>query len=75
LTLKALKVPGGVRWVSVNLPPQGNAVNATYDVDHPPTYLLGRLADQPWAVRAILGLAGLLQDRSAKPGLVRSHGR
>jgi len=53
-------VAGGVPWVRVNLPPQGNAVNATYDVDHPPTYLPGRLADQPWAVRAILEMAGLL---------------
>jgi len=53
-------IAGGVPWVRVNLPPQGNAVNAVYDVDHPPTYLPGRLADQPWAVRAILEMAGLL---------------
>ena len=53
-------VAGGVPWVRVNLPPQGNAVNATYDVDNPPTFLPGRLADQPWAVRAILEMAGLL---------------
>ena len=52
-------VGGGVPWVRVNLPPQGNTVNATYDADNPPTYLPGRLADQPWAVRAILEMAGL----------------
>lgn len=53
-------VAGDVPWVRVNLPPQGNAANATYDVDNPPTFLPGRLADQPWAVRAILEMAGLL---------------
>jgi len=51
-------VTGGVPWVRVNLPPQGNAVNATYAVDHPPNYLPGKLADQPWAVRAVLKMAG-----------------
>ncbi len=50
-------VAGGVPWVRVNLPPQGNAVNATYDVDHPPVYLPGKLADKPWAVRAVLEMA------------------
>jgi len=53
-------IAGGVPWVRVNLPPQGNAVNATFTVDDPPSYLPGRLADQPWAVRAILEMAGLL---------------
>ena len=53
-------VAGGVPWVRVNLPPQGNAVNATFDVDHPPAYLPGHLADHPYAVRAILEMAGLL---------------
>jgi len=52
-------VAGGVPWVRVNLPPQGNAVNATYDANNPPTYLPNHLADQPWAVRAILEMAGL----------------
>jgi len=51
-------VAGGVPWVRVNLPPQGNAVNATYDVGHPPVYLSGKLADQPWAVREVLEMAG-----------------
>ena len=55
-----MAVAGDVPWVRVNLPPQGNAANATYDVDNPPTFLPGRLADQPWAVRAILEMAGLL---------------
>jgi hypothetical protein len=48
---------GGVPWVRVNLPEQGNAVNATYDADHPPVFLPGRLADKPWAVRAVLEMA------------------
>jgi len=51
-------VAGGVPWVRVNLPPQGNAVTATYNADHPPVYLPGKLADQPWAVRAVLEMAG-----------------
>jgi len=53
-------IAGGVPWVRVNLPPQKNAVNATYDASNPPTYLPGRLADQPWAVRAILEMSGLI---------------
>jgi len=52
-------VAGGVPWVRVNLPTQGNAVNAVYDVNTPPTCLPGRLADEPWAVRAVLEMAGL----------------
>jgi hypothetical protein len=47
-------VAGGVPWVRVNLAEQGNPVNATYDIDHPPVYLPGQLADAPWAVRAII---------------------
>ncbi|MFC2095776.1 alpha/beta hydrolase family protein [Candidatus Bipolaricaulota bacterium] len=50
-------VEGGVPWVRVNLSPQHNAVNATYDADHSPVFLPGRLADQPWAARAILEMA------------------
>jgi len=49
----------GVHWVRVNLPVQGNGVNATYDAEHSPTYLPGQLADQPWAVRAILEMAAM----------------
>ncbi|MCK5246406.1 hypothetical protein KAR02_05880 [Candidatus Bipolaricaulota bacterium] len=49
----------GVHWVRVNLPGQGNGVNATYAVEHSPTYFLGQLADQPWAVRAILEMAAM----------------
>ncbi|MFC2078958.1 alpha/beta hydrolase family protein [Candidatus Bipolaricaulota bacterium] len=52
-------VSGGVPWVRVNFQSQGNAVNATYDADHPPIYLPGKLADQPWAVRAILEMAAM----------------
>ena len=50
-------VEGGVPWVRVNFPEQGNAVNATYDADHMPIFLPGELADQPWAVRAIIEMA------------------
>ncbi|MEW6718684.1 MAG: hypothetical protein AB1345_14440 [Chloroflexota bacterium] len=52
-------IAGGVPWVQVNLPEQGNPVNATFDIDHPPTYLPGMLADRPWLVRAILYMAAL----------------
>ena len=50
-------VAGGVPWVRVNLPGQGNAVNATYDADHPPVFLPGKLSDKPWAVLAVLEMA------------------
>jgi hypothetical protein len=52
-----IAVQGGVPWVRVNLLEQGNPVNATYDLDHPPVYLPGKLADKPWDVRAILEMA------------------
>jgi len=48
---------GGVPWVRVNLPEQGNAVNATYDVNTRPVFLPGWLADGPWAVKAIIEMA------------------
>ncbi|MCJ7622047.1 MAG: hypothetical protein MUO76_00985 [Anaerolineaceae bacterium] len=50
-------VEGGVPWVRVNLPPQGNQVNAMYDLDNPPVYLPGNLKDKPWAVIAVLEMA------------------
>jgi hypothetical protein len=50
-------VSDGVPWVRVNLPEQGNAVNATFDMDHPPVYLPGTLKEKPWSVRAILEMA------------------
>lgn len=50
-------VAGGVPWVRVNLPPQGNPVNAVYDADLMPVFLPGWLADRPWAVFAILEMA------------------
>jgi hypothetical protein len=50
-------VAGGVPWVRVNLPEQGNAVNATYDANNPPVFLPGKLADKPWDVRAVLEMA------------------
>ena len=52
-------VEGVVPWVRVNLPEQGNGVNATYDAAHMPKFLPGELADQPWAVRAILEMASM----------------
>jgi hypothetical protein len=48
---------GGVPWVRVNLPEQGNPVNASFDREHPPAYLPDALKDKPWAVRAILEMA------------------
>ncbi len=50
-------IQGGVPWVRVNLPPQGNAVNATYDANNMPAFLPGELADRPWAVIAIIEMA------------------
>lgn len=50
-------IEGGVPWVRVNLPQQNNDVNATYDYDNRPTFLPGELADQLWAVRAIIEMA------------------
>ncbi|MFC1763582.1 alpha/beta hydrolase family protein [Planctomycetota bacterium] len=49
-----IAVSGGVPCVRVNLPEQGNTINRTYDVEHPPAYLPNMLGDHPWAVRAIL---------------------
>lgn len=50
-------ITGGVPWVRVNLPEQGNLINATYDTDNQPVYLSGELADKPWLVRAVLEMA------------------
>ncbi|HEY71030.1 MAG TPA: hypothetical protein G4O08_10640, partial [Anaerolineae bacterium] len=50
-------VVGGVPWVRVNLPEQANAVNAMYDENRRPVFLPGRLADAPWAVRAVIEMA------------------
>ena len=50
-------VEGGVPWVRVNLPEQGNLVNTTFDAGTAPTFLPGRLADRPWAVFAIIEMA------------------
>ena len=52
-------VNGGVPWVRVNLPPQGNPVNATYDANHMPVFLPERLADRPWSVQAILEMVNI----------------
>lgn len=53
-------VSGGVSWVWVtlgNLRLQGNAINASYDVDRPPVYLPGKLAEPPWTVSTVLEMA------------------
>jgi hypothetical protein len=50
-------VEGGVPWVRVNFPEQGNFVNATYDYNNRPLPLPGELKDQPYAVRAVLEMA------------------
>jgi hypothetical protein len=52
-------VNGGVPWVRVNLPPQGNPVNATYDAEHMPVFLPDKLADRPWSVQAILEMVNI----------------
>ena len=52
-------IDGGVPWVRVNLPGQGNTVNATYDYDNRPTFLPGELADQLWGARAVIEMAGM----------------
>lgn len=54
-------VNGGVPWVRVNLPPQGNPVNATYDADHMPVFLPDRMADRPWSVQAILEMVNITE--------------
>lgn len=52
---------GGTPWVRVNLPAQGNAVNARCSHDQRPVLLPGRMEDHPeaWveAVRELLGSA------------------
>jgi hypothetical protein len=50
-------VKGGVPWVRVNFLEHGNKVNATYDLEHPPVYLPGELADNLWGVQAIIEMA------------------
>ena len=50
-------VAGGVPWVRVNLPEQGNPVNATYDADNQPVYLPGAWASKPWSIIAVLEMA------------------
>jgi hypothetical protein len=50
-------VEGGVPWVRVNFPEQGNPVNQTYDVNHMPVFLPGYLADRPWGVMGIIEMA------------------
>ena len=53
-------VAGGVPWVRVNFPEQGNAVNARFDADNPPVYIPGTLSnlDVQWRVCAVLEMAG-----------------
>lgn len=50
-------VAAGVPWVRVNLLRHGNAVNTTYDYDNRPVFLPGHLADNVWAVQAVLEMA------------------
>jgi hypothetical protein len=38
---------GGVPWVRVNLPPQGNPVNESCSLDHMPKFIPGELNDNP----------------------------
>jgi hypothetical protein len=51
-------VEGGVPWVRVNLPDQGNPVNETYSSDHLPVFIPGELNKDPLlAVQAVLEMA------------------
>ena len=50
-------VRGGVPWVRVNLPEQGNLVNMTYDADNQPVFLAGELKDRLWGEAAVLEMA------------------
>ena len=54
-------IEGGVPWARVNLPEQGNAVNAAYDAEHQPVFLPGALGGGPWTVRAVLEMAGIAE--------------
>jgi hypothetical protein len=58
-------VNGGVPWVRVNLPEQGNQVNVKYDVDHRPAYLPGMLKDKPYGVRGVLEMARMTGPTSS----------
>ncbi len=51
-------VAGGVPWVRVNLPEQGNAVGATYEYGEMPVLIPGTVAEGPfWAARAVIEMA------------------
>jgi hypothetical protein len=51
-------VQGGVPWVRVNLPEQGNLVNDIFDSEYPPTFLPDQLNSEPMIpVRAVLEMA------------------
>jgi len=50
-------VDGGVPWVRVYLPQQGNGVNEKYAHDNQPQWLPGTLKEEPWAVKAVVEMA------------------
>ena len=55
-------VEGGVPWVRVNLPEQGNEVNAKYSSDNLPVFIPGELNDKPMLfVRAVVEMARMEQ--------------
>ena len=58
-------VAGGVPWVRINLPEQGNEVNAMYDAEILPVFLPGRLRGSSWGVQTVLEMA-------ARPALGRA---
>lgn len=62
-------VAGGVPWVRVNLPAQGNPVNATWDEANRPRWIPGKMADHPeWTADAVLEMAGYgVQTRWRNP--------
>ncbi len=51
-------IEGGVPWVRVNLPEQGNALGAAYEYGSMPTFIPGTVAEGPhWAARAVIEMA------------------
>jgi len=44
-------------YIQINLPGQGNVVNATYDVDNQPSFISGKLANKVYGMQAVIEMA------------------
>lgn len=55
-------VVGGVPWVRVNLPPQGNPINSIWPIESPPCWIPARMTEHPqvWP-ESVVEITGLLQ--------------